>query len=454
MSATLDRLTDSIGRSKSMTLLVALVFGLIYGLSAFAFSVTAVSIALCVVVLIVICLRSALFSAGLLIVSMLFSPEVEIREGVRIRAEDLIIPLLAIALAARACIPRFRVRFRSGPLDRRILVLVIVNAAASAYGAVGGFVDPLSSVLWNVKSLELLMIYWLTFNFVRDERMIQKLLGLALVVLLGITFYTLFQIPHTEIHTVRRLTAPFEGAPEPTTLGGYLTLLLAVVMALAIYEPVKNRQVVWMGVCVLVMIPIVFTLSRTTYAMCGFMICMLGVVTRSHRLLIAAFVILILSPWIMPQQIVDRVLMTVDPSRLYGIDPSTTERIMVWKKFGYGLRDSPLFGYGLPQPIVDNQYVRTMLESGLAGILAWGAIFWACISMGRRLHRRATDPFHKALAAGYLVGTCALLVHAAATITLYIVRIMEPFWFLTGLVASLDAIVTKEGAITTDDDGE
>jgi O-antigen ligase len=207
-----------------------------------------------------------------------------------------------------------------------------------------------------------------------------------------------------------------------------------------------------MALCVLVMIPILFTLSRTTYAMCAVMICLLGVVTRSYRLLIAALAIMILSPWLMPQQVVDRVLMTIDPSRLYGIDPSSTERIMVWKKFVYGLRHSPLIGFGIPQPIVDNQYVRTMLETGLAGLAAWGAIFWTCLAMGRRLHRGTQDPFHKALAAGYMVGTAALLVHALATITFYITRVMEPFWFLTGLVASLDAMSPSSDTDTSHDD--
>jgi O-antigen ligase len=287
---------------------------------------------------------------------------------------------------------------------------------------------------------------------VRDPNMIRKLLGLAFTVLVGITIYTFVQIPQTEVYTAHRLTAPFEGAPEPTTLGGYLTLLLAVVMAMAIYEPARRKRIVWMALCVLVMIPILFTLSRTTYAMCAVMICLLGVVTRSYRLLIAALAIMILSPWLMPQQVVDRVLMTIDPSRLYGIDPSSTERIMVWKKFVYGLRHSPLIGFGIPQPIVDNQYVRTMLETGLAGLAAWGAIFWTCLAMGRRLHRGTQDPFHKALAAGYMVGTAALLVHALATITFYITRVMEPFWFLTGLVASLDAMSPSSDTDTSHDD--
>jgi energy-converting hydrogenase Eha subunit B len=37
-----------------------------------------------------------------------------------------------------------------------------------------------------------------------------------------------------------------------------------------------------------------------------------------------------------------------------------------------------------------------------------------------------------------------ILVHGFGAITLYIVRIMEPFWFVTGLVVSLYLIKVQE----------
>jgi len=55
-------------------------------------------------------------------------------------------------------------------------------------------------------------------------------------------------------------------------------------------------------------------------------------------------------------------------------------------------------------------------------------------------------PLHKGIAAGYIVGLAAMVVHSFGTITFYIVRIMDPFWFLTGLVASLDAYYRSKPA--------
>ena len=46
----------------------------------------------------------------------------------------------------------------------------------------------------------------------------------------------------------------------------------------------------------------------------------------------------------------------------------------------------------------------------------------------------------RGLSVGLIAGLAGLLVHALAANTFIIVRIMEPFWFLTGIVIALSAI--------------
>jgi hypothetical protein len=418
-------------------LIAAAGFCLIFmGLAATA-SVTAAAVALVTLVVAITCLRSAYMAAALLVAAMLFSPEFQLAEGARLRAEDLIIPMLGVTLAARACIPRFRITFRWCRLDGAILFLVGVNTIASLRGAFSGMVSPLSSLLWNGKIIEQFMIYWLVYNYVRDDTQIRRLLVLGLIVLLAVTAYTFTQIPGTAIFTTRRLTAPFEGNPEPTTLGGYLILLLAIVMALGLYDPERRRRWLWWGISLLVLVPILFTLSRTTYVSCLVMVFALALVTGRRDLLFFTILLLCLSPLILPDKIVERVLMTMDSSRELGIDQSAAERVFVWRKAAVALQTHPFLGYGIPQFILDSQFARILVESGTLGLAGWFAVFGVCLHMGWHLHRRARNPFHRALAAGYIVGTLSLQVHALATITFYIVRIMEPYWFLTGIIATL-----------------
>ena len=44
------------------------------------------------------------------------------------------------------------------------------------------------------------------------------------------------------------------------------------------------------------------------------------------------------------------------------------------------------------------------------------------------------DPFYLGITTGYLAGLFAMLTHAIGANTFIIVRIMEPFWFLTAIV--------------------
>ncbi len=420
-------------------LFAALGFGLVFAASTHFLTVPIVAVGLVGLVTVAVCLHNTFVAAVLLLAAMLFSPEFELAGGARVRAEDLIIPCLVIALAARFCIHRFRLSIRFSPLDAPVLFVVAVNVVASIRGALSGHVDPFSSVLWNAKVIELFLIYWIAFNYIRNPRQVRLLVYLLILVLVAVCAYTYFQIPGTEVHTIHRLTAPFEGTPEPTTLGGYLTLLLAIVMAMAIYEPAPRRRLLLWALCVAVLVPILFTLSRTTYVACAVMVFLLAFVTRHRGLLVGSTLALLASPFLLPDKVVGRVMMTFDAARRYGLDSAAAERIDVWRKAGYALRESTFLGFGLPQTILDSQFARTIIESGILGLLGWLSVLLVCALMAIRLHRRADDPLHKALAAGYFVGVIAITIHALAAITFYIVRIMEPFWFLTGVVASLDA---------------
>ena len=384
-------------------------------------------------------LRSTFLGATLLLVAMLFSPEIVLSGGARLRAEDLVIPLLVIGVIARICIPRFRFRLRSSPLDLAMLLIITVNCAASIRGVICGYTELVSSVLWNCKLIELFLVYWIAFNYVREPAQIRKLVYILVGVLMAVSAYACWQIPGTAVHTVHRLTAPFEGTPEPTTLGGYMTLVLGIVMAMAIYEKEPRRRGVFWILSSIVVIPILFTLSRTTYVSCIVMVLALAIFTRHRGLLVTSFFGLTLSPFLMPGKVMDRIMMTFDTARLYGLDSSAAERIDVWRKASYALRVNPLLGFGIPQGILDSQFVRTIVETGILGLAAWFVLLLLCGRMAVRVHRTATESLHKAVAVGYLVGLIAVVVHALATITFYIVRIMEPFWFLTGIVASIDA---------------
>lgn len=48
--------------------------------------------------------------------------------------------------------------------------------------------------------------------------------------------------------------------------------------------------------------------------------------------------------------------------------------------------------------------------------------------------RESTDSFYRGLSLGLFAGFIGLLFHAVGSNTFIIIRIMEPFWFLTAMV--------------------
>lgn len=434
------------GRFDMTALLVAILFVILFAFLGYLVSVYSAFLSVIGLSVFLFCLRSPSLAILLLILSMLLSPEIQVKDGIRLRGEELVVPLLAVALLAKTVIPRFRARLRTSPLDVVILALLLINVAASIRGGMIGSVDPLESLFANLKILEFFLIYWLTFNYIRDTQRIKTLLLAGLGVLVFITVYSYLQIPGTEVHTTNRLTAPFEGSPEPTTLGGYFTLVLGILISMAIYDPGTEARRAWWILSGVVLVPILFTLSRTTYVSCAGMILLLALITRHRGLLFGVSLGAVSAPLFLPHKIIERIQMTFRGSGGYAFDSSFMERIMVWKKAGFALEHSPLLGFGVPQGILDSQFARIILESGVLGLVAWICVLVTCLLLAFRTHRNAKNYFHKAIACGYAVGVIAMFIHALASITFYITRIAEPFWFLTGIVASLDRYYLEQNS--------
>ncbi len=94
---------------------------------------------------------------------------------------------------------------------------------------------------------------------------------------------------------------------------------------------------------------------------------------------------------------------------------------------------------------IDAQYFRTLLESGLLGLFALLFLCFRLFQMGMDRFRYFSDePFSRGLAVGFLGALVCLLFHAIGSNTFIIVRIMQPFWLVAGLVFSLRFVAAEE----------
>jgi len=82
------------------------------------------------------------------------------------------------------------------------------------------------------------------------------------------------------------------------------------------------------------------------------------------------------------------------------------------------------------------------------GLIAFLLVLRAIFKQGIIVFGQVHDPLHRGISMGFLAGFIGLLVHAVGANTFIIVRIMEPFWFVTAMVVmipELEASLSGEG---------
>jgi O-antigen ligase len=206
-------------------------------------------------------------------------------------------------------------------------------------------------------------------------------------------------------------------------------------------------------------IPFMFTLSRTSYVGAIPAVAVMAVLSSRRRLMIGGVIVLLVaSPVVMtlfPQTVTRRVQYTFEPERgqptvrvgAVGLDPSTSARLISVKQAFEGFTHRPIFGYGVTGfAFMDQQFARTLVETGIVGLATFLALVWAIFKVGVTSYRSLTVPEDRGLALGFVAGTAGLLGHALGANTFIIVRIMEPFWFFAAIVVALPGLAQAETA--------
>ncbi|HEV8121351.1 MAG TPA: O-antigen ligase family protein [Candidatus Polarisedimenticolia bacterium] len=391
--------------------------------------------------------------AGLviLIASMLLSPELplgaaghgglDLSRSVILRTEDVVLLLVGLGWLARMAIHKDLGAVRGTRLNAVIALYVACCLLSTLVGIGAGRVRPVAGLCFVAKYVEYFVIFFMTLNYVRTEERLRRLLAALLATAASIAAYGWWQIPKGV-----RPSAPFEGAQgEPNTLGGYLALMTAMALALALHAPSKH----WRrgcGVLAAMAVPVIaMTLSRSSWMGLAAAVLVLLLLSPRRRVLLGASVVCAaLLLLYLPAKVEQRIDYTFTPEghdavslgRLH-LDPSSSARLHSWGSALDGFARHPLTGYGVTgYGFLDAQYFRVLVELGAFGALAFGALLFGCGRLFFEVWRDAADPLHRALGLGLLSGFAALLVHAIGTNTFLLIRIMEPFWMLCALAAA------------------
>jgi hypothetical protein len=402
------------------------------------------------------------FGLYLVIFSMLLSPEMGSTAGgvaesrkIVIRGEDILLLIVAFSWLAKTAVNKELGLALKTPLNRPILAYVAATAIATLVGYMTGTVNGLGGFFYVLKYVEYFVVYYMVVNNLVDRQQAWRLVTAAFLVAVIVSLIGLTQIPSGE-----RVSAPFEGKEgEPNTFGGYLLLLMAVAGGIALETTRLRTRMVWVGLVALMAIPFVFTLSRTSYV--GAIPAVLGLAALSsrRRVIIGALAILVvISPLVLtlfPDTVVKRVRYTFEPERgqptvrvgAVGFDPSTSARLISVQQALDGFARRPILGYGVTGfGFMDQQFARTLVETGIVGLATFLWLMWVVLRAGIESYRVLRLPEERGLALGFVAGTLGLLGHAVGANTFIIVRVMEPFWFFAAVVVALPGLAAAESA--------
>ena len=387
----------------------------------------------------------------ILILSMLLSPEFAVGKvtgrAVIIRAEDLILILAFLGWLAKMAINKELGLFRASPLNAPIAFLVLMYLLSSFLGIVSGRMSMRESAFYILKYVEYYLLFFMVSNNLKNMAQVRKFLFFFLLTCFAVC---IFSITHLD---QGRATAPFEGGEggEPNTFAGYLILMMSLLLGLLLYPDSSGKRLMHLGLLGLAGVAFLMTLSRSGWISFFPMILTFVFLSKEYRphLVILIIIGAIVLPIMAPKSVHERVNQTFTSWKTYsilqekiGVDESTAARIESW---GVGINrwaKAPIFGYGVPSGVViDNQYTRVLNETGGIGFAIFVWMLFVLFGVGWRAFKETSgSQLSQAISLGYLAGFMGLLLMSASTATFIIIRIMEPFWFLTAIVTVLPEI--------------
>lgn len=432
-----------------------------------SFIVMAVVIGMTAFILCFISFKAALF---MLIFSMLLSPEFGERRteggGATIRLDDLLLVIIAFGWLARTAVFKETSLIKRTPVNRFIFYYVISCVFSTAIGMMLGRVELVKGSFFVIKYIEYFVVFFMAINYIHERKQIKQFLGGMFITLLIVCLVALSQLPSGE-----RITAPFEGkGGEPNTLGGYILLLLSILVGIILTLPKSTSRKYKMGLVAfagLSFIIILFTQSRGSWLAAVPMLMTFIVISKRRYVLIACFVVI--APFatvIAPKAVKERFAYTFEKQkgqaariqekvRGVTLDTSSSERISSWREGFKAFYKHPVLGWGITGwRFLDAQYVKTLVEQGFLGLVAFLGMIYALLKETRKIYLDTDDPLFKGVAMGFFAGIVAMMVHGISTNTFIIIRIMEPFWFLAAIVLNIPQVLESEKIKEKEADGD
>jgi len=413
-------------------------------------------------------LLSPRLSLVLLVFSMLLSPEIHVgalagqERTVVFRYDDILLVVIFLSWFAKTAVFKTKAFITETPVQKPMLLYTAICVLSTSLGILRGEVRSEVAAFYVLKYVEYFLLYFMTVNIVETKEEVKKYLYYGLFVAFVVTAYAMFY--YLNAGPGARATSPFE-APldrpqesEPASLGGYYLIVFGLLLGLV---GEASGPVLWrsLGALALMMPVFMLTLSRSSYIGLMASLAALLAINRKRKLLLAGLLAVGVGALSLAPAISTLVKQRVEytykgtyaveafetPFGTVKLETSAAMRVRTWmRSVFYWLPKHIVLGNGVTGVgLVDAQIPLVIGETGLLGLAAWLWMITVAFRTAWRVHRKAEDPLFRGLALGYMVGLVGLLAQSVGVNTFIIVRIMEPFWFLTALMMVLHRQVVQ-----------
>lgn len=427
---------------------------LFLGMLAAEYSPTMLILAMAGVVVFIVAFLNSEVALYILIFSMLLSPEFmagatagkALGRGFTLRLDDFLLLIIGFSWLARTAVHKDLGLFLKTPLNKPIFYYLAACVVSTGFGIMTGRASAKTGFFFVLKYFEYFLVYFMVVNHLETREQLNRLIFCLFLTCFIVSVYGMLQIPGGG-----RVSAPFEGEiGEPNTFGGYLVFIGAV--AMGIYLKIDDKKIKRLLILLIVAIipSFLFTESRSSY-LAAIPAGLFLIYTSERRLLLMSMVMvgLIISPLFLPQNVKQRILFTFTQAEQRGqmeiggvkLDTSTSARLDSWRS---GVKDwfkRPILGYGVTgYRFMDAQFPRVLVETGILGLWAFIYLLYSIYRLAVNNFKKLKLPLNQGIAIGFFAGYIGLLFHAIGANTFIIVRIMEPFWLMAGIIAVLPDI--------------
>ncbi|MFO7941945.1 MAG: O-antigen ligase family protein [Bacillota bacterium] len=234
----------------------------------------------------------------------------------------------------------------------------------------------------------------------------------------------------------------FSIVQSPNVLGGHMALAAAIMLGLAWYENGRREKIAWSAGAAVTGITLLLTFSRGAWlAFAGAILLITLILDR--RVFVVLLIITLLAGVGVPQ-VRTRLFSVFSPE--YIQKSALDGRLGRWLRAYDQLRKRPLFGMGPGRyggavaarrfgiSYVDNYYVKTAVEMGLLGLIAFLYWIWAPVRAAYARWRRLRGRRLWRLYAGVICALAAVLLHNGVENIFEVPYMNAYFWFILGLL--------------------